>query len=109
MRTESESYNLSLTVTYNDVYAAAERLRGHAYHTPVQSSDSLNTEAGIAAWFKCEQFQRSVTFKFRGAYNKIATLSPEERSRGVITCSSGDHAQAVALCAQIFGVPALCC
>jgi threo-3-hydroxy-L-aspartate ammonia-lyase len=109
MKTEFERYNTSLAITYKDVCAAAERLHGHAYHTPILSEDSLNSESGIAAWFKCELFQRSGSFKFRGAYNKVATLSPEERSRGVITCSSGNHAQAVALCAQIFGVPAICC
>src|SRR6266571_1194735 len=106
MKAAFESYNTSLAITYNDIHAAAERLRGRAYRTPVHSSHSLNTEAGIEAWLKCEQFQRSGTFKFRGAYNKIAALSPEERAHGIITCSSGNHAQAVALCAQIFRIPA---
>ena len=109
MKAKFENCNASLAITYNDILAAAECLRGHAYCTPVQSSLSLNTEAEITAWFKCEQFQRSGSFKFRGAYNKVAALSPEERARGIITCSSGNHAQAVALCAQIFGIPAICC
>lgn len=109
MKAKYENQNVSLAITYDDVRAAASRLYGYAYRTPVQHSRSFNTEAGMKTWFKCEQFQYSGAFKFRGAYNKIATLSPEERIRGIITCSSGNHAQAVALCAQIFGVPAVCC
>jgi threonine dehydratase len=109
MKVESKNHNASLVITYDDVCAAAERLYGHAYRTPVQHARSFDDAAGMSVWFKCEQFQRSGAFKFRGAYNKIAMLSPKERARGVITCSSGNHAQAVALCAQIFGVPVVCC
>jgi threo-3-hydroxy-L-aspartate ammonia-lyase len=109
METMTESNNASPAITYDDIHAAAERLFGHTYCTPVQHAQSFNAEAGMMTWFKCEQFQRSGAFKFRGAYNKIATLSLAERARGIITCSSGNHAQAVALCAQLFGIPAVCC
>lgn len=98
-----------LPISYADVEAAAERLRGQAHRTPVVTSRSLDAEAGIASYFKCEQFQRGGAFKFRGAYNKIATLPPQERARGVIAFSSGNHAQAVALVARIFAVPAVIC
>ena len=98
-----------LAVTFEDVLAAAERLRGQAHRTPVHTSRSLNDAAGMRVWLKCEQFQRGGAFKFRGAYNKIAMLPAEQRARGVIAFSSGNHAQAVALCARIFGVPAVIC
>src|SRR5260221_6934533 len=98
-----------LPISYADIEAAAERLHGQAHRTPVVTSRSFDAEAGIATYFKCEQFQRGGAFKFRGAYNKIATLPPQERARGVIAFSSGNHAQAVALVARIFGVPAVIC
>ncbi|MFL5662773.1 MAG: threonine/serine dehydratase [Ktedonobacteraceae bacterium] len=109
MKTTSENYCSSLAIDYSDIYAAAECLHDHVHRTPVQHARRFNAEAGMMTWFKCEQFQRSGSFKFRGAYNKIASLSPKDRAHGIITCSSGNHAQAVALCAQIFGVPAVCC
>ncbi len=99
----------AFAITFADVTAAAERLRGVAHRTPIHHSDSFDAEAGTATWFKCEQFQRGGAFKFRGAYNKLATLDPEVRARGVIAFSSGNHAQAVALCARLFGVPAVIC
>ncbi len=92
-----------------DVRAAAERLRGVAYLTPVFHSHTLDELAGAEVWLKCETFQRAGAFKFRGAYNKIASLSDEERKRGVIAFSSGNHAQAVALCGKIFGIPTVIC
>ncbi len=98
-----------LPISYADVEAAAARLRGQAHRTPVVTSRSFDAEAGVATYFKCEQFQRGGAFKFRGAYNKLATLLPEERARGVIAFSSGNHAQAVALVARIFAVPAVIC
>ncbi|MBF6589652.1 MAG: pyridoxal-phosphate dependent enzyme [Ktedonobacterales bacterium] len=98
-----------LPVSYEDIRAAAERLVGIAHRTPVRHARSFDAAAGMAVWLKCEQFQRGGAFKFRGAYNKIATLSPEQRMRGVIAFSSGNHAQAVALVAGIFGVPAVIC
>src|SRR5262249_18569073 len=99
----------ALPITFDDVRAAAEYLRGQAHRTPVHTSRSFDAAAGAACWLKCEQFQRGGAFKFRGAYNKIATLSEEDRRFGVIAFSSGNHAQAVALVARMFGIPAVIC
>src|SRR5262249_62214103 len=99
----------TLAITYADIEAAAKRLEGKAHRTPVMTSRSFDAEAGVATWFKCEQFQRGGAFKFRGAYNKIASLPAAERERGVIAFSSGNHAQAVSLVARLFSVPAVIC
>jgi threo-3-hydroxy-L-aspartate ammonia-lyase len=99
----------TLAATYDDVVAAAERLRGQAHRTPVMHGSSFDAGAGMEVYLKCEQFQRGGAFKFRGAYNKIASLPAEERTRGVIAFSSGNHAQAVALCARLFAIPAVIC
>ncbi len=107
MTTSSEE--TALAITYDDIEAAAKRLEGQAHHTPVMTSRSFDADAGVATWFKCEQFQRAGAFKFRGAYNKIASLSAAERERGVIAFSSGNHAQAVSIVARLFGVPAVIC
>lgn len=98
-----------LAITIDDVRAAAERLRGVAHRTPVMRATSLDEAAGAQVWLKCEQFQRAGAFKFRGAYNKIASLSDEQRKRGVIAFSSGNHAQAVALCGKLFSAPTVIC
>src|SRR5260370_1865364 len=97
----------ALPVSFRDVLTAAERLRGKAHRTPVVTARSFDAEAGMRTWLKCELFQRGGAFKFRGAYNKIDSLDPAQRSRGVIAFSSGNHAQAVALCARLFGLPAV--
>lgn len=98
-----------LVITIEDVRAAAERLRGVAHRTPVMRATSLDAAADAQVWLKCEQFQRAGAFKFRGAYNKIASLTDEQRTRGVIAFSSGNHAQAVALCGKLFGAPTVIC
>jgi threo-3-hydroxy-L-aspartate ammonia-lyase len=98
-----------LAATHADVLAAAERLRGVAHVTDVHHSHSFDDVAGVETWFKCEHFQRGGAFKFRGAYNKLATIPDDQRARGVVAFSSGNHAQAVALCARLFGVPAVIC
>ena len=94
-------------ITFNDILQARERLQGVAHRTPVVSSKQFNEQAGCEVFFKCENFQRAGAFKFRGAYNKIASLSEEERRRGVLAYSSGNHAQATALAAKLFGIPAV--
>jgi threonine dehydratase len=109
MANETTHTDAQLPITVDDVCAAAERLRGQAHHTPIHTAHSFDVEAGMAVWLKCEQFQRAGAFKFRGAYNKIATLSQAERRFGVIAFSSGNHAQAVALVAQMFAIPAVIC
>ena len=89
-----------------DVRQAAGVLNGVANHTPVLTSRTLDDAAGGRVFLKCENFQRSGSFKFRGAYNKILSLSPEDKRQGVCAVSSGNHAQAVALAAKIEGVRA---
>ncbi len=86
--------------------AAAARLLGVAHRTPVVTSRTLDARTGAAAFLKCENLQRMGAFKFRGAYNRIAQLTPEERVGGVVAFSSGNHAQGIALAARICGVPA---
>ncbi len=91
-------------VTYADIEAAAQRLEGVAHRTPVATSRTFDELAGCEAYFKCENLQRMGAFKFRGAYNALATLSPAERQRGVVAFSSGNHAQAVALAGRLLGI-----
>ncbi|HMM29572.1 MAG TPA: threo-3-hydroxy-L-aspartate ammonia-lyase, partial [Aggregatilineaceae bacterium] len=80
-----------------------ERLRGHAHRTPIHRSRTLDALAGAEILLKCENFQRGGAFKFRGAFNAISLLSGEQRARGVITYSSGNHAQAIALAGRLLG------
>ena len=92
-------------VTYAHIAEAAVRLRGIAHRTPVMTSQTVDERTGGRVYFKCENFQRAGAFKFRGAYNALSSLSPEERARGVLTYSSGNHAQAVALAGRLLGAP----
>ena len=94
-------------VTYSDIEAAAERLEGVAHRTPVATSSQFDALTGAQAFFKCENLQRMGAFKFRGAYNALATLGADERRRGVVAFSSGNHAQAVALAGRLLGIPAV--
>jgi threo-3-hydroxy-L-aspartate ammonia-lyase len=89
-----------------DVEAAAERLDGIAHRTPVFTSRTLDAAAGATVFLKAECLQRGGAFKFRGAYNKIASLDPAVRERGVFAYSSGNHAQAVAIAASLLGTHA---
>jgi len=88
---------------------AAERIQGRVHRTPVMTSQSFNQVAGCEVFFKCENLQRAGAFKARGATNKILSLTDEEKKRGVIAVSSGNHAQAVALAAREAGVRAVVC
>jgi threonine dehydratase len=92
--------------TYADVVAASERIAGAAHRTPVLTSRTANTELGADIYFKCENLQRMGAFKFRGAYNALAKFDVEQRRAGVVAYSSGNHAQGVALSAQLLGIPA---
>ena len=83
---------------------AAERLAGAAHITPVMTSRTLNASLGAELFLKCENFQRIGAFKFRGAYNAMSRLSAQERAHGVLTFSSGNHAQAVALTGRLLGI-----
>ena len=91
--------------TFADIEDAAARIRSVAHQTPVLTSRSVNDRTGATVFFKCENFQRGGAFKFRGAYNALAQLSVEERRRGVVTYSSGNHAQAIALPGRVLGIP----
>ncbi len=91
--------------TYADVESAAVQLEGAANRTPVATSRTVDARTGAHVFFKCENFQRGGAFKFRGAYNALSRLSPDERRRGVVTFSSGNHAQAIALAGQVLGIP----
>jgi threonine dehydratase len=92
--------------TYDDVVAAAARLHGHAHRTPVLRSRTADALLGAEVMFKCESFQRSGSFKFRGAFSALSRFTDAQRRAGVITFSSGNHAQAIALSAQLLGMPA---
>ncbi len=91
--------------TYADVEAAATQIRGAAHRTPVFTSRTVDAKTGATVFFKGEHLQRGGAFKFRGAYNALSRLSPHERRRGVVTFSSGNHAQAIALVGQILDIP----
>ena len=95
-----------VTLSLDDVRAAAERLSGIAHRTPVLTSRTLDERTGSTAFLKAECLQRGGAFKFRGAYNMISSLGPEERERGVVAYSSGNHAQAVSLAARLLGTSA---
>ncbi len=92
--------------TIADVHRAAERIAGHAVRTPLISNPFLDEQVGGRVLLKCENLQRTGAFKFRGAYNALAALPRETRSRGVVAVSSGNHAQGVAEAARLFGVRA---
>jgi threonine dehydratase len=94
-------------ISLDDVRAAARRIDGVAHRTPVLTSRALDEAVGASVLLKAENLQRIGAFKFRGAYNAVASLSDEERARGVATVSSGNHAQAVALAAQLTGARAV--
>src|SRR5262245_55710498 len=89
----------------SSITAAHERIRPHIHHTPVLTSESIDELAGCSLFFKCENFQKVGAFKARGAMNAILKLTPDQRSKGVATHSSGNHAQALARAAKIIGVP----
>jgi threonine dehydratase len=93
-------------VTLADVQAARERILPYVHRTPVLTSRTLDERVGARIFFKCEIFQRVGAFKARGAFSRLTLLTPEERSRGVVAFSSGNHAQAVALAARELGVRA---
>ena len=92
--------------TFEDVLAAAARLEGVAHKTPVLRSRFLDQKIQAQVFVKCENFQRMGAFKFRGGFNALAKLSETQRRAGVVAYSSGNHAQAVALSAQILQIPA---
>jgi threonine dehydratase len=91
--------------TFADVESAAHQIAGAAHHTPIATSRSVNARTGAEVFFKCENLQRAGAFKFRGAYNALSRLSADQRRRGIVTFSSGNHAQAIALAGQLLDIP----
>lgn len=98
--------NLPLPISLSDIQQAAERLEGHAVRTPLLECDALNALCGGRVLIKAEVLQRTGSFKFRGAFNKLLSLDSQERQRGVLAFSSGNHAQGVACAARMLGVQA---
>lgn len=92
-------------IRFEDVESAAATIRSHATITPVLTSRTLDGRTGSEAFVKCENFQRTGAFKFRGAFNALSNLTRAERTRGVLTYSSGNHAQAVALAGHLLTIP----
>lgn len=97
---------MSVLPTYHDVVAAAAALDGHAHRTPVLRSRRINTQLGCTVAFKAEHLQRAGAFKFRGAFTALSRFDRTQRRAGVVSYSSGNHAQAVALAARLLGIPA---
>src|SRR6202790_162600 len=97
---------MNADITIADIRRSAERISGIAHRTPVLTSRTFDELAGVNAFFKCENFQRGGAFKIRGAANFIYSIPQDEFSRGVVSYSSGNHAQAVALAAASVGTPA---
>jgi threonine dehydratase len=98
---------VTLAISFADVEAAAARLHGVAHRTPVMTSRTADELTGAQLFFKCENLQRMGAFKFRGAYNALAQFTPEQKDKGAIAFSSGNHAQAIALSARLLGMPAV--
>jgi threonine dehydratase len=96
-----------LAISFDDVQKAHDRILNIANRTPVLTSRYANSLTGAELFFKCENFQRVGAFKFRGAYNAISQFTPEQKAAGVVTFSSGNHAQAIALSANLLGVKAM--
>lgn len=93
-------------MNHQAIEEAAGRIEGFANRTPVMTSRTVDERVGARVFFKCENFQRAGAFKFRGACNAMLQLSDDEKQRGVLTYSSGNHAQAIALAGKLFGIPA---
>jgi threonine dehydratase len=91
--------------TFADIQDAARQIAGVAHRTPVVTSRTMNDRTGARVHFKCENLQRAGAYKIRGAYNAMSRLTADERRRGVLTYSSGNHAQAVALAGRVLGIP----
>ncbi|WP_395607608.1 threo-3-hydroxy-L-aspartate ammonia-lyase [Pseudomonas sp. B22129] len=92
--------------SYSDVIDAAQRLEGFAHQTPVFTSRTLDAETGAQVFIKCENLQRTGSFKFRGAFNALSRFDEQQRKAGVVAFSSGNHAQGIALAANLLGMPA---
>ena len=108
-QTEQTDENVVASTGISDIYAAAKQLEGIVRKTPLIYSDFFSDISGNATYLKLENLQTTGAFKLRGAYNRISMLTDEEKARGVITASAGNHAQGVAYAAQKLGVRAVIC
>ena len=108
-QTEQTDENVVASTGISDIYAAAKQLEGIVRKTPLIYSDFFSDISGNATYLKLENLQTTGAFKLRGAYNRISMLTDEEKARGVITASAGNHAQGVAYAAQKLGVHAVIC
>ena len=97
---------MTFAISFSDVQSAAQQITGVANRTPVVTSRTFNERVGYQVFFKCENLQRVGAFKFRGAYNALSRLNETEKAAGVVTHSSGNHAQGVALAAKLLGISA---
>src|SRR5262249_23476633 len=104
-RSKVLAYIRFMLPTFDDVASAARQISGAAHRTPVVTSTTIDARTGARIFFKCENLQRAGAFKFRGAYNSLSRLSADERRRGVVTFSSGNHAQAIALAGRVLEIP----
>ena len=95
-----------MSPTLQDIQQAAQRIKPYAHRTPVLTCESLDQQVGTRVYLKCENMQKVGAFKFRGACNAVYSLSDDEAAHGVVTHSSGNHAQALALAARMRGIPA---
>ena len=93
--------------SFKDVQKAAERIKGHAVETPLLRSDILDLMTGKMVWFKAECNQKVGAFKYRGAYNRLSAMTPDERKRGVVATSSGNHAQGISRAAKELNIDAV--
>jgi threonine dehydratase len=96
----------SVAVRFEDIAAASRRIAGYAHRTPVLRSRTADEHVGAELFFKCENFQRVGAFKFRGAFNALSQFDSAQRRAGVVSFSSGNHAQAIALAARLLDIPA---
>ncbi|WP_161881175.1 threo-3-hydroxy-L-aspartate ammonia-lyase [Deinococcus alpinitundrae] len=103
----SQPSSVPRTFSFDEIVQAHARLADAVHRTPVLTSATADRRVGAQLFFKCENFQRMGAFKFRGAYNALAQFTPQQRRRGVVTFSSGNHAQGIALSAQLLGMPAV--
>ena len=95
-----------MLVELSDIIKAQQIIAGYVHRTPIMSSATLGRRTGVNLYFKAEVFQKTGSFKLRGALNKLHNLTDEERKRGVITISSGNHAQGIAYASSLLGIPA---
>ncbi|MEM1169411.1 MAG: threo-3-hydroxy-L-aspartate ammonia-lyase [Cyanobacteria bacterium P01_H01_bin.35] len=105
MSIEHSTSTKNFPVNYNQITAAANHLSSVAHRTPVITSTTVNKLTKCEVFFKCENFQRTGSFKFRGAYNALSQLSETQKQLGVLTYSSGNHAQAIALAGKLLNIP----